>query len=149
MNRAAMTERLTLQMREDRQIKPVFRTAYDKACELVSLGQALVLVLRPETRSEAQNRLMWPILTCFAKQCQWPVNGELGYMEPDDWKDVLTAAFKGEDVRVAQGLTGGKVLLGQRTSKFSKKQFAEWIEFLYATAALRGVQLPVWVEEGE
>lgn len=142
-----MTERLTLQMREGQQIKPVFRAAYDKACELVSMGQALVLVLRPETRSEAQNRLMWPILTCFSKQCRWRVNDEMLYLSPDDWKEILTAAFKGELVRVADGLYGGKVLLGQRTSKFSKKQFAEWIEFLYATAALRGVQLPVWVEE--
>lgn len=143
-----MSERLTLRLRENQQIKPVFRAAYDKACELVAMGQALVLVLRPETRSEAQNRLMWPILTCFAKQRQWPINGELVYMEPEDWKDVLTAAFKGETVRVADGLNGGKVMLGQRTSKFSKKQFAEWIEFLYATAAARAIELPAWTWDG-
>lgn len=142
-----MTERLTLQMREGQQIKPVFRAAYDKACELVSMGQALVLVLRPETRTEAQNRLMWPILTCFSRQLQWPVNGAMVDLTPDDWKDVLTAAFQGESVRLAQGLNGGIVMLGLRTSKLSKKRFAEFIEFLYATAALRGVQLPVWTWE--
>jgi hypothetical protein len=33
------------------------------------------------------------------------------------------------------------VMLGQRTSKFKKDKFSEWLEFLYATAALRGVHL--------
>ena len=65
-------------------------------------------------------------------------------MDPDDWKDVLSAAFKGENVRLAMGLNGGIVLLGQRTSKFSKAEFSDWIEFLYATAADRGVTLPAW-----
>jgi sugar phosphate isomerase/epimerase len=45
------------------------------------------------------------------------------------------------------GLDGGIVMLGQRTSRFTKPQFAEWIEFLYATAADRGVVLPAWINE--
>jgi hypothetical protein len=65
-------------------------------------------------------------------------------MTPDDWKDVLTAAFRGESVRLAMGLDGGVVMLGQRTSKFTKREFSDWIEFLYATAASRGVNLPAW-----
>jgi hypothetical protein len=88
---------------------------------------------------------MWPLLTVFSQQLQWPVDGRMVTMDADDWKDVLSAAFKGESVRLAMGLNGGVVLLGQRTSKFTKAQFAEWIEFLYATAADRGVKLPVWV----
>lgn len=110
-------------------------------------GQQWILSIKPETRSQAQNRLMWPILSVFAKQLLWPVNGAMVRMDEDDWKDVLSAAFKGETVRMAQGLNGGIVLLGQRTSKFTKTQFSEWIEFLYATAADRDVKLPAW--EGE
>jgi hypothetical protein len=45
------------------------------------------------------------------------------------------------------GLDGGVVMLGRRTSKFTKAQFSEWIEFLYATAAARGVRLPAWVDQ--
>lgn len=37
------------------------------------------------------------------------------------------------------GLDGGVVMLGQRTSQFSKREFSEWLEFLHATAADRGV----------
>ena len=110
-------------------------------------GHRWILTLKPETRSQAQNRLMWPILTEFSRQLEWPVDGRMTKMEPDEWKDVLTAAFRGESVRLAMGLNGGVVLLGQRTSKFTKAQFSEWIEFLYSVAADRGVTLPVW--EGE
>ena len=109
-----------------------------------------VLTLKPETRTQAQNRLMWPLLTVFSQQLLWPVNGQMVTMDPDDWKDVLSAAFKGESVRLAMGINGGVVMLGQRTSKFTKAQFVEWIEFLYATAADRDVKLPAWnYETGE
>ena len=107
-------------------------------------GHRWILTLKPETRSQAQNRLMWPILTEFSRQLEWPVDGRMTKMEPDEWKDVLTAAFRGESVRLAMGLNGGVVLLGQRTSKFTKAQFSEWIEFLYSVAADRDVTLPAW-----
>ncbi len=110
-------------------------------------GHRMVLTLAPETRTQAQNRLMWPLLTVFSKQLLWPVDGCMVKMTPDEWKDVLSAAFKGESVRLAMGLNGGVVLLGQRTSKFTKKQFAEWIEFIYATAADRELKLPAWVDD--
>ena len=104
---------------------------------MVLAGHKMVLAIRPESRSEAQNRLMWPLLTEFAKQLEWPINGKMTKIDADDFKDILSAAFKGETVRLAMGLNGGVVLLGQRTSKFTKSQFSEWIEFLYATAADR------------
>ena len=92
-----------------------------------------------ERRSSSQNATQWPILDAFSKQLQWPVNGSLVFMDPDDWKAVLSAAFRCERVRIAQGLDGGVVMLGMRTSKMSRETFSEWLEFLYATAALRGV----------
>jgi len=111
---------------------------------MVIAGHKMVLAIRPETRSEAQNRLMWPLLAEFSKQLEWPINGKMTKIDADDFKDILSAAFKGETVRLAMGLNGGVVLLGQRTSKFTKPQFSEWIEFLYATAADRSVKLPAW-----
>ena len=46
-------------------------------------GKRWLLTIRPETRTEAQNRLMWPMLTAFSKQLEWPVNGRMVPMEPD------------------------------------------------------------------
>ena len=69
------------------------------------------------------------------------VNGKMVKLEADEWKDILTAAFKGESVRLAMGLDGGVVMLGQRTSVFGKAKFSDWLEFLHATAADRGVNI--------
>lgn len=93
------------------------------------------------TRNLDQNAAQWPILQAFADQLQWPINGRMEWLTPDEWKDVLTCAYKRETVRVAMGLDGGMVMLGQRTSKFSKAQFSEWLEFLHATAADRDIDL--------
>jgi hypothetical protein len=93
------------------------------------------------TRSLAANAAQWPYLQAFADQLEWPVNGKMCKLTPDEWKDILTAAFQQETARLAMGLDGGVVMLGQRTSKFSKKKFSEWMEFLIATAADRGVKV--------
>ena len=93
------------------------------------------------TRSNSQNSAQWPILQAFADQLQWPVNGSMCNLTPEEFKDILTAAFRRETVRVAMGLDGGMVMLGQRTREFTKAEFSEWLEFLNATAAIRGVKI--------
>lgn len=90
-------------------------------------------------RNLEQNAAQWPILQAFSEQLEWPVNGGMVKMRPDEWKDVLTAAFRREAARLAIGLDGGVVMLGARTSTFGKREFSEWLEFLHATAAQRGV----------
>lgn len=100
----------------------------------------MVTVTEP-TRSLEQNAAQWPILQAFADQLQWPVNGKMEWLTPDEWKDILTAAFDRETVRVAMGLDGGMVMLGKRTSQMGKAKFSEWLEFLHATAAARDVDV--------
>ena len=92
-------------------------------------------------RSLEQNAAQWLILQAFSDQLQWPVNGQFCRLYPEEWKDILTAAFKKETFRLAMGLDGGMVMLGLRTSKMGKKQFSEWLDFLNATAADRGVNI--------
>jgi len=98
-----------------------------------------VVTVQEPTRSTDQNAAQWPILEAFAEQLQWPVNGAMVNLSAEEWKDVLTAAFQGETVRLAMGLNGGVVMLGLRTSQMGKRRFSEWLDFLHATAALRGV----------
>ena len=97
------------------------------------------MTLTEPTRSLDQNAAQWPYLDAFSKQLVWPVDGRIVTMTPEEWKDVLTAAFKRESVRLAMGLDGGVVMLGIRTSAMSKKAFGEWLEFLIATAADRNI----------
>jgi len=132
-------------------MKQSFRLVHDTARRLAleavqKAPDGWIVVVQEPTRSLEQNAAQWPMLTAFSRQLQWPVNGALCWMTPEEWKDILTAAFKQENVRLAQGLNGGVVMLGDRTSKFGKKQFSEWLEFLHAVAADRGVVFrePEW-----
>lgn len=110
------------------------------ACrEVLSAPEGHVVTLAEPTRSLDANAAMWPILQAFADQLDWPINGQMTKIDPDSWKDILTAAFRNEQPKVAMGLNGGMVLLGQRTSRFSKREFSEWLEFLHMVAAERGV----------
>jgi hypothetical protein len=96
-----------------------------------------VLVKEP-TRSTDANAAMWPILDAFSEQLEWPVNGVMTKLTPAEWKSLLSAAFR-KETRVALGLDGGFVMLGERTSSFGKREFSDFLEFLHATASARGV----------
>ena len=99
------------------------------------------VTVEPPRRNLDQNALLWVLLSAFAAQLEWPVNGRMVKLTPDDWKDLLTAAYRRETQRVAMGIDGGMVMLGMRTSKLNKREFAELIEFVQSVAADRDVQL--------
>lgn len=107
--------------------------------EVLSAPEGHVVTLAEPSRTLDQNAAQWPILEAFAQQVDWPINGVMSKITADDWKDILTCAFRNEQPRVAMGINGGMVLLGQRTSKFGKREFGDWLEFLWATANERGV----------
>lgn len=129
-------------MAEKRVIRLIDHERRMRAHDAIDMApEGYVVVLQEPTRSLEQNAAMWPLLQAFADQLQWPVNGQMVWMTADEWKDVLSAAFKRESVRVAMGMDGGMVMLGSRTSKFSVREMSEFIEFLHATAAARDVDL--------
>lgn len=100
-----------------------------------------VVTIKEPARNLEQNAMLWVILGAFADQLVWPVNGELVKLEAEEWKSILSAAFKKESARIAQGVDGGIVMLGMRTSKMGKREFSEFLEFLHMVAADRGVKL--------
>ncbi len=104
--------------------------------------EGYVCVIQDKTRTLEQNAYQWPYLEGFSKQLQWSVNGEKTWMKNMEWKDVLTSAYEGDvNPRLAAGFEGrGVVMLGRRTSEYGKKTFAEWMEWLMAAAALKGVE---------
>tara|TARA_R110000868_G_scaffold72156_4_gene210470 strand:- start:564 stop:911 length:348 start_codon:yes stop_codon:yes gene_type:complete len=103
-----------------------------------------------DRRSASANAAQWPILNAWSKQRQWPVNGSLVWLTPDEWKDVLTAAFEGEtNPRISPGLNGGMVMLGRRTSKYGKKRFSEWLDYLNAISAEQGIKIPAQKQKAE
>lgn len=88
-----------------------------------------VVTISEPTRSNDQNRLLWPLLDCLAKQVDW--HGQK--LSAEDWKHVLTSSLKKQ--RVVPGIDGGFVVMGQSTSRMGKAEFSELIELLYAFGA--------------
>lgn len=94
-------------------------------------GGAVSLVLTRPKRSDDQNRKMWAMLRDVAGQQRLMINGEMTWADVEDWKDVFTAALRRE-TRMAQGVDGGVVMLGMRTSKMRKQELSNLIELIYA-----------------
>ncbi len=120
----------------------IFRLAHAEARQRArdAIAQApenYVVTIKPPTRSLDQNAALWALLTEFSERLEWPVNGAMVRMTPEEWKDVLSAAFRQETARLAMGLTGGVVMLGSRTSKMDKRTFSEFLDFAQAVAAER------------
>lgn len=112
-----------------------------RALEAVSKAQeGKIVTVGDKTRTLEQNAAQWPYLEAFAEQVPWQVNGEWTYISDEDWKDILTAAFRRETVKAAQAWDGkGIVMLGMRTSEMDTEEFSQWLEFLKSAAALKGV----------
>ena len=110
---------------------------YDMSSRGLKAGP-VVITLGRETRTEEQNDKQWPMLRDISTQVEW-----FGQKHsPEDWKDILSAAWKGQ--KLVPGVNGGFVALGVRTSRISKEEFSEYIESIYAFGAERSV---VWSDK--
>lgn len=104
------------------------------------LWQVVVSVFKePKTRAQEQkyHAMIGDIAALF------PVYGGID-VDADDWKRILVAAFMKANERTARvvpALEGeGVVILGEQTRYFSQEISAEFIEYLYAYGAIKGVQ---------
>jgi hypothetical protein len=96
-------------------------------------GGALVVTVKPETRSLEQNARLWAMLTDIADQVIW--HGRK--LSPEEWKHVFTAALKRQDV--VPGLDGGFVVLGLSTSKMTRREMGDLQTLMEAFGSERGV----------
>lgn len=97
-------------------------------------GHVLEVVVRPETRSTAQNARMWAMLTDVAEQVVW--HGRK--LTPEAWKHVFSASLKKQDV--VPGIDGGFVVLGLSTSQMTKAELSDLMELIAAFGAGQGVE---------
>lgn len=129
-----MTERITLQLINPVQAHQAIETAWRHAKAWLMAGHRLTLEVRPEKRSDAQNRRLWAMLADISAQVDWYGNK----LSDEEWKDVFTAALKRQ--KVVPGLDGGFVVCGQRTSRMTKAEMAELHELMEAFGAQQGVK---------
>jgi len=139
-----MAEKLTLTLFNPQQGHQALMRAWAECVKpMLVAGHRLILDVKPEKRSDAQNRRLWAMLGEVSKQVDW--YGQK--MSAEDWKTMFTAALKRE--RVVPGINGGFVVLGQSTSKMTKAEMCELQELIEAFAAEREVKLGVDMETGE
>jgi hypothetical protein len=128
-----MTDRLTAVLHSPRQGHEVFVSVWHTVKEALGAGKRLTLEVKPEKRSDLQNKLLWALLGDVSRQVVW--HGQK--LESGEWKDVFTAALKRQ--KVVPGLEGGFVVLGTSTSRMTKQELSELVELILAFGAERDV----------
>lgn len=114
------------------------------------MSERLVLEIKPETRSDKQNRLLHAMLGDIAAQVVWAG----AKRDAEVWKRLLVAAWcraRREQVELLPALDGhGVDIVFRRTSQLTRGECAELCDFIQAWCAENGVELRdarQWVDE--
>ena len=121
---------------------------------IAAIQQARVgqyVTISDENRSLSQNKMLWPLLSLWAKHQTACVNGERIQISKEAWKCILLASFRkrfGMPQQLALGLDGELVPLGYETHTMPKGEFRDFLTFVLAETGERGMELPPRLAEG-
>ena len=91
-------------------------------------GHRVTVIARPDTRSLAQNRLLWSCLNDLSDQVKW--FGKK--LSPEGWKDFVTGHLSGQDLMPNMDGTGfiaiGK---GKSTSEMTVAEMTALIDLIH------------------
>lgn len=139
-----MTEKMTIVCYEPTQAhKSLVGAIWPVLKASLMAGHRMVLELKPETRTFAQNRRLWAMLTDISRQVDW--HGRK--LTQEEWKHVFTAALTKQEV--VPGIDGGFVVLGKSTSKMTKGEMVELQELMEAFGAEHDVRFTAMEETYE
>lgn len=134
-----MSERITRRLFEPVQAHKALMGLWPQIKSETMAGNRLVLELRPETRSLAENAMLHALLGEIAKTVPWA--GQKRDIET--WKRLMTAAWlraRGQSVEVLPALDGhGIDVVYTPTSTLTKAEAADLIEFVLCWSAEHGV----------
>ena len=135
-----MTDRLTISLREPVQAHTAVGEAWLFAKAMLIAGHRMIVEIRPDTRSDAQNRLLHSRIGDIAKQIEWCGCKR----DTDTWKRLLTAAWlraRGESIEILPALDGhGVDVVFRQTSKLTRAECGELLEFVTAWGSERNIQ---------
>ncbi|WP_033748089.1 recombination protein NinB [Pantoea sp. NGS-ED-1003] len=94
----------------------------------------LQITIQEDTRSLAQNRMLWACLHDISQQVVWYGRK----MDAESWKHVFSAALKQQET--VPGINGGFVVLGQSTSKMRVSEMRDLITIIHAFGAEQNVR---------
>lgn len=124
----------TFKISHEANLRPMMANAYMMAKGVMTSGKLVRVTVAEETRTTAQNSLMWAMLNDVSRQVDWYGNK----LTAEEWKDVLTAALKRQ--KVVPGIDGGFVSIGARTSQMTISEMTDLIALMEAFGAERGVK---------
>jgi hypothetical protein len=96
-----------------------------------------IVEVRDVTRTDEQNRMMWPMLTAFSEQAK--LSGRT--LIKDQWKAVFLQALGHPQDMLPTLDESTWFAAGLRSSKLTKSEFSLLIELINSEAAERGVKL--------
>lgn len=130
-----MSETLRATMLNPTQGHQVITNAWMLAKSLLMAGHRCTLEVKPETRSDSQNKLLHALIGEIAATREWCGKKH----DIETWKRLLVAAWtraRGESVELLPALDGhGVDIVFRRTSKMTKAEVNELIEFIEAWRA--------------
>lgn len=105
-------------------------------------GRRMVLSIKPETRSLKENAMLHAMLTYISKNLEWAGKKR----DVETWKRLMVAAWcraKNEQVEILPALDGhGVDIVFRKTSKLTRAECADLIEFVFSWGALHDIQIP-------
>lgn len=110
----------------------------DRALALWKPGQAWVMELREAKRTDDQNRALWGALGQIVRQR--PVHNGV-QMDAELWKAVFMQAAGHEIVFIPNLECTGVFPIGLRSSRLTKSQFSDLLEFILAWCAREGIEI--------
>jgi len=135
-----MNDRLSIRLQSPQQShKDIKEVVWPLAKANLIAGRKMVLELRQETRSLAENALLHALLMQISAQIEWAGQKQT----PEVWKRLFTAAWlraRGEQIETLPALDGqGVDVVFRHTSKLTRAECAELIEFIQCWAAEHGI----------
>ena len=135
-----MTDRLTVPCWNPVQAhKALTAQVWPQLKAMLMAGHRMVVEVKQEKRSLAENAMLHALLTQISKQVEWAGKKR----DVETWKRLLTAAWmraRGEHIEMLPALDGhGVDIVFRRTSQLTRSECAELIEFVLAWAADHGV----------
>lgn len=123
---------------ENPHVEAVLTRCIERIRAEARIGKREVVISEP-VRTLEQNSRLWALLTDISRQVEWLVNGKAQLLKPEEWKAIFTAALR-SDKRIAQGIDGGFVFLGESTSRMTKREHRDLTTLIEAFGDERAVR---------
>lgn len=129
-------------MTDRRTIRLTSEASRDLACSYILRAPVgYVAAIGEETRSQEQNRLMWPLIKDLRDQLP-----DMAVFTPEQVKLRFLNALDNEMQFLPELWGGGQFVVGQRSSTLSKSDFSMLLELMFKYGAEREV---LWSRKSE